>query len=138
MVKWPGHNETVREDELWLFGYCIWMWPDAPYESRPESSYSDVTVQLNTRFQSLFGEYTASAVRRYIQMCRTDAKYRWHSSHNKRYNQFGEQIGSFSRVHASEYEGKPERSSDVPLYRKRMFPFCPHCVRRFIRLTAIV
>jgi hypothetical protein len=120
MVRWPEHNEPIRDDELWLFGYCVWKWPDSPYDYRKEDAYSDVVAQLNKRFTPTYGEYSGASVRRYIQLCRTDPKYRWHASNNKRYNQFDTEIRAYSSRHASEFGGRPEQPSDVPLYRKRM------------------
>ena len=122
MVRWPSHNERIREDELWLFGYCLRKWPDSPYDSRPPIAYSDVVDQLNERFTPLFGEYSLASVRRYIQLCRTDPKYRWPANSLKRYNQFDKEIRAYSSRHASEFGGRPERPSDVPLHRKRMSP----------------
>jgi hypothetical protein len=100
MVNWPKHNESIREDELYLFGYCLFKWPNSPYQTRSESAYSDVTSQLNERFKSKFGTYLAGGVRRYIQLCSSDSNYMWKAKNQKRFHHFKEMVeGNTDRTH---------------------------------------
>jgi len=103
MVVWPKHNETVREDELFLFAYCKHRWHDEPYASRSSEQYTDVVVRLNERFNPRYGEYTTLGVRRYVQSLRSDPKYQWASNHSKRYNHFRAEIEEYRDAHRSEF-----------------------------------
>jgi len=117
MIGWPKHNETVREDELFLFAYCINRWHDEPYAYRSAEQYTDVVTRLNERFKSRFGEYSTHAVRRYVQLLRTDPQYRWTHTGHKRYNHFATEIEQYRTTHLSELGpgGLPQRLVDISL-----------------------
>src|SRR3954469_18960438 len=118
MVNWPKHNESIREDELYLFGYCLFKWPNSPYQTRPESAYSDLTKQLTDRFKSKFGEYSPSAVRLFIQKCDSNPNYMWKAKNQKRFHHFKDEIKRYSDNRRRNFGGDPERPKDIPLYRK--------------------
>ena len=65
-----------KDDELLLFAYCRHRWGDAADADRSDLQYEDVATRLNDQFRHRFGEYTACAVRRYLQRLRSDARYR--------------------------------------------------------------
>jgi len=117
MVVWPRHNETVREDELFLFAYCTIMWQDEPYVSRSAEQFTDVVTRLNDRFKLRFGEYTTDGVRRYVQLLRTDPKYKWPSTTQKRYNHFTTEIDEYRVAHRSEFGAgaAPHRPVDISM-----------------------
>jgi len=117
MVVWPKHNETVREDELFLFAYCNHRWSDDPYAYRSPEQYTDVVTRLNERFNPRFGEYTTHAVRRYVQLLRTDPKYRWTHTGHKRFNHFATEIEEYRVAHSSEFGAgaAPHRPVDISM-----------------------
>jgi hypothetical protein len=100
MIEWPKHGQTIRDDELLLFAYCRHRWGDAAYADRSELQYQDVATRLNDQFQHRFGEYTACAVRRYLQRLRSDTRYRWPESGHKRYNEFSGEITAYLQANA--------------------------------------
>jgi Mn-dependent DtxR family transcriptional regulator len=92
MVEWPKHSQTIRDDELLLFAYCRHRWGDAAYADRSELQYEDVATRLNDQFRHRVGEYTACAIRRYLQKVRSDPHYRWSATGHKRSNEFATEI----------------------------------------------
>ena len=76
MVEWPKHGQTIRDDELLLFAYCRHRWGDAAFADRSDLQYEDVATRLNDQFRHRFGEYTACAVRQYMQKLMRNSKYR--------------------------------------------------------------
>ena len=100
MVEWPKHGQTIRDDELLLFAYCRHRWGDAAYADRSDLQYEDVATRLNDQFGHRFGEYTACAVRRYLQRLRSDARYRWPETGHKRYNEFSGDITAYLQANA--------------------------------------
>ena len=100
MVQCPKHGQTIMEDELMLFSYCSHLWGDAAYADRSDLQYEDVATRLNDQFRHRFGEYTACAVRRYLQRLRSDARYRWPETSRKRYYVFSGEITAYLRANA--------------------------------------
>jgi hypothetical protein len=96
-MRWPAHNEPVRDDELYLFAYCGRRWGDTAYVQRPAQSYADVAVRLNIQFGERFGHYSEDAIETYLRRLRMDVKYRWPATSQKRYNQFAAEIDRYRR-----------------------------------------
>jgi hypothetical protein len=67
-----------------------------------QQNSTDVVARLNDRYKTRFGEYTIHAVRRYIQLLRTDTKYRTPPHGHKRFNHFSSEIQRYRTVHRSE------------------------------------
>ena len=121
MVVWPEHNETVREDELFLFAYCNHRWHDEPYVSRSPEQYTDFVTRLNDRFKSRFGEYSTHGVRRYVQLLRSDLRYRIQPHAHKRYNHFAIEIEEYRVTHRSEFGAGAAPHRPVDLSMKGMY-----------------
>ena len=120
MIEWPKHNEAIREDELFLFAYCIYRWADDSYISRSPQQYTDVVARLNDRFQSRFGEYSNHAVRRYIQLLRSNPNYRWPATSQKRFHYFATEIEQYRIAHRTEFgPGAPSHRA-IDIVHKRM------------------
>lgn len=100
MVQWPKHGQTIRDDELLLFAYCRHRWGDAAYADRSDLQYEDVATRLNDQFRHRFGEYTACAVRQYMQKLMCNSKYRWPETSRKRYYEFSGEITAYLRANA--------------------------------------
>lgn len=117
MVTWPKHNETIRDDELFLFAYCSHRWSDCPYDQRSPLHYSDIVNRLNTVFGDRYGVYTADGIELYVRRVRTDPKYRWPANNRKRYNQFASEIKQYRAIHHSELGpgGLPRRPIDISM-----------------------
>lgn len=119
MVKWPEHKETVREDELYLFAYCITRWCDDPFAYRSSDQYEDVVKALNNRFSARFGPYTTNAVRRYIEDLRTDRRYLWPANSHKRFHQFRPEIDAYITTHPAIFGSYPRATKYIPIAAKR-------------------
>lgn len=119
MVKWPDHNESVREDELYVFAYCSTRWPADPFESRLTKEYEELVQALNARFGSHLGVYTADGVREYLKHLRTNPKYRWPSTSRKRYHQFEDKIEEYITQHPAVFGSHPRSLQRTPIGAKR-------------------
>lgn len=119
MVKWPEHNEYVRDDELYLFAYCRTKWCEDPFASRLPEEYEEVAKALNAQFSDRFGEYSKDAVRRYLQRLDTDPKYRWPANSHKRFHQFAPETDAYIARYRAWFGEHPRSVQRTPIGAKR-------------------
>ncbi len=121
MVKWPESNETIREDELFMFAYCCYRWPDDPYVKLSPPQYSDLVNRLNVVFGDRYGRYTTDGVESYIRRVRTDPKYRWPATQQKRCYYFADDIKQYLKEYKSAFGPglPPARAPSYTHKRKR-------------------
>jgi hypothetical protein len=105
-----------------MFAYCCYRWPDAPYVKRSPPQYTDLVNRLNAVFGDRYGGYTTDGIELYVRRVRTDPKYRWPATQQKRYYYFANDIKQYLKEYKSAFGpgAPPARAPSYTQKRRRL------------------